>query len=454
MKILLVRPKPHKETIGLKHVMICEPLELEYLVSNIPEELKGICQGEIVDMILEKKTFREILQEKEPDMVLYTGYITHVGTIREMAGLTKSHLPDAITGVGGVHGEVVPEDFLDPNIDLVFGRNGVEAFQSTLRGLLSGETLEKIKRDNFEISRKELDFTLNTPDRSSVSRYRKDYYYMFHNPCALIKTSYGCPYNCSFCFCKEITNGNYHSRSMESVIEEIKQIPEEEIYIVDDDFLFGREKLLKFAELLKKEGIDKKFLVYGRADFIVENRDIMELLKDVGLRAVIVGIESIRESDFVDYNKKTSREINERCIETLNKLGIELYATMIVPLDFSRDDFRQLTRWLRKQKVTFVNLQPLTPLPGTEIFDKYRDKLLYDRTEHHVFDMAHVVLKPEKMSVRMFYLRLLLSYYSVVTRPVNIIRLIKEYGVAANIRMLKGSQMVSLQYWKKIARGY
>ena len=31
MRILLVRPQPAKKTIGLQEVMICEPLELEYL---------------------------------------------------------------------------------------------------------------------------------------------------------------------------------------------------------------------------------------------------------------------------------------------------------------------------------------------------------------------------------------------------------------------------------------
>ena len=31
MKILLIRPRPHKETIGLQSVMICEPLELMQL---------------------------------------------------------------------------------------------------------------------------------------------------------------------------------------------------------------------------------------------------------------------------------------------------------------------------------------------------------------------------------------------------------------------------------------
>jgi radical SAM superfamily enzyme YgiQ (UPF0313 family) len=146
--------------------------------------------------------------------------------------------------------------------------------------------------------------------------------------------------------------------------------------------------------------------------------------------------------------------MNEEAIQILRELGIELYATMIIPLDFSKEDFRELTGWLRQMRVTFVNLQPLTPLPGTDIFDEYKDKLLYDTWDHHVFDMAHVVLRPERMSVRRFYVRLLLSYYRVVIRPVNILRLVRRYGLWANLRMLKGSQMVGLQYMKKIMRGY
>ena len=31
MKLLLIRPRPEKETIGLQHVMIVEPLELAVL---------------------------------------------------------------------------------------------------------------------------------------------------------------------------------------------------------------------------------------------------------------------------------------------------------------------------------------------------------------------------------------------------------------------------------------
>lgn len=52
LRILLIRPKPPKETIGLQHVMICEPLELEYLAGNVDKRAVSV---KIIDMILEKK---------------------------------------------------------------------------------------------------------------------------------------------------------------------------------------------------------------------------------------------------------------------------------------------------------------------------------------------------------------------------------------------------------------
>ena len=52
MNILFVRPRPPKETIGLQHVMIVEPLELEVLATLVQENHNV----EIVDLILENKS--------------------------------------------------------------------------------------------------------------------------------------------------------------------------------------------------------------------------------------------------------------------------------------------------------------------------------------------------------------------------------------------------------------
>ena len=88
MKVLLIRPKPHKETIGLQNVMICEPLELEYLAANI--ENRGHT-AEIIDMILEKKKIQYFLEKHQPDVVGLTGYISHVNVIKEYAAQVKAY---------------------------------------------------------------------------------------------------------------------------------------------------------------------------------------------------------------------------------------------------------------------------------------------------------------------------------------------------------------------------
>ena len=80
MKVLLFRPKPHKETIGLQNVMICEPLELEYISSNI-EALGHKCI--IVDMILERHSVSWFVERLKPDVVGITGYISHVNIIKD-----------------------------------------------------------------------------------------------------------------------------------------------------------------------------------------------------------------------------------------------------------------------------------------------------------------------------------------------------------------------------------
>jgi hypothetical protein len=86
MKILLVRPRPHKETIGLQSVMICEPLELMQLSAVLRANNHEV---EIVDMILEKKPIEYFIGKFSPQLVGITGYISHIGIMKEYAQIIK-----------------------------------------------------------------------------------------------------------------------------------------------------------------------------------------------------------------------------------------------------------------------------------------------------------------------------------------------------------------------------
>ena len=76
MRILLVRPPVPPHTMGLKHVMICEPLELEYVAAGIPEGH----EVEIFDMIVEKDLPRR-LRRFQPDVIGTSCYITGVNEV-------------------------------------------------------------------------------------------------------------------------------------------------------------------------------------------------------------------------------------------------------------------------------------------------------------------------------------------------------------------------------------
>ncbi len=452
MKVLLIRPKPHRDTIGLQNVMICEPLELEYLSSNLEAKAHKV---DILDMILEKNKISYYLDRYKPDVVGITGYIAHVNVIKGYAKEIKEYNSNIKIVVGGVHAEVNPEDFVCDSIDYIVRANGIRTFVELLDRLESNSQIDiaSVYSSEIKTCEKEKTFNYIYPDREKVNKYRAKYYYMFHRNCSLIKTSYGCPYECKFCFCRQVTDGNYFYRDLENIITELKSIKEKEIYIVDDDFLVDRNRIRRFCELLKEHKIDKRYLIYARADFIANNEDIIELFKSVGLRAVIVGLESCDSNELVDYNKRTVVATNEKAVGILKKYDVECYGTFILGLDWQKKDFKALGDWIKKLELVFVNLQPLTPLRGTELYETYKKDFIIKENEYEKWDLAHLVVRPSNISVRRYYWYTILLYYRITMNPKSAWYMIKKYGFYDTMKLSIGAFKVNLQYFKKLIGG-
>ncbi len=448
-KILFIRPEASPETIGLQHVMIVEPLELEILYGLVREN----DNPEIIDMLVEKQPFEYFINLHKPDIICLTGYITNVGIIIDYCKIAKAANPHIVTIVGGVHCEVVPEDFEHESIDFRVVRNAAITFTDLLNHIDNKTVLPAgvlTKNEKLDIS-KLPDFNFYVPwaVRSSVKKYREQYFYIFHDKVALLKTSYGCPYNCSFCFCTVITAGKYSQRPLDDVIAELKSIPQKEIYIIDDDFLTDRKRLETFIEKSIENNLDKKYLVYGRADFIANNPDLMEKMTKIGLRTVIVGFESFFEADLKKYNKKTNAELYKQTMQVLNRNKIDCYATMIVSPEWDKNDFKKMVKSVKEIGIHYVNLQPLTPLPKTG-FLYPEEQLLIKRTEYEKWDLAHVAIKPDKMSTADFYREIIKAYNKILFQPKVLLNYLKQYSPKMLLKMIQGSNRVRKQYHKKI----
>ena len=455
MKILMVRPKPSPETIGLQHMMIVEPLELEILAAL----KRGSDSVVIVDMILEKRTFESFVIEHQPDVLCVSGYITNVSTMKSYCQSAKRISVNINTIVGGVHCEVCPEDFEHEAIDFRVVRNAAVTFTDLLNHIDTGSELPKgvLKIGDLpeNIQLPAYDFRVPFPDRATVARYRNSYFYIFHDKVALIKTSFGCPYSCSFCFCRIITDGRFHQRSIAEVIQELEQIEQKEVYIVDDDFLADKKWLQEFITEIKRRKIDKHFLVYGRADFIAGNPEVLHELALIGLKTVIVGFESFSNKELDAYNKHTSVEMYSETMKILSRENIDCFATIIIPPEWDRQDFRNMVRAVKSLGIHFVNLQPLTPLPKTGISFP-ESQIIIDRTTYDKWDLAHISVQPSKLSVPEFYNEILKAYSSIIYDPKVLWKYFTTYKPSMLLKMLVGGFRVTKQYRRKIkeARKY
>jgi radical SAM superfamily enzyme YgiQ (UPF0313 family) len=429
--------------------MLVEPLELEVLASLVSPEDTPV----IIDMILENATIDHFIQREKPQMFCVTGYITNVPEMIRYCRVAKQIFPGIVTVVGGVHCEVCPEDLNDDSIDYRVVRNATSVFPQLLDHIAGrGDLPRGILKPGQHISPSELpsfDFSFPVPDRSLTSSYRKHYFYIFHNRVALLKTAFGCPFTCNFCFCREITRGAYYERDLDAVMDELASIEERDIYIVDDDFLTSRNRVKRFIEANRSAKLDKNYLLYGRVDFIASNPDVMQDFRSIGLRTVIVGFESFFDHELKRYHKNTDAKTNEEAMQVLNLNKIDCYATIILPPDWGKEEFGYSRDMLRKLGIHYVNLQPLTPLPGTEM-EAPDHSIVIPRSDFSKWDLAHVTLLPEKMSVADYYKNMIRLYNSVLFQPRFLLDYMQKYNLPMLWKMIRGSFMVWKQYMEKI----
>ena len=455
MRILLVRPPVPRETIGLKHVMVCEPLELEYVAAGLDGH-----EVRILDLILERD-LEGCLREFRPDVVGTSCYISGVNEVIRVCRTARRWNPDVFTVVGGVQAAQVPEDFADDSVDCIVMGDGTTILPEVLAARAEGRDLLEVpgvavpvdggvERSPARPYLGDVD-ALPLPRRDLVAHLRDRYYYLFHRPVALLKTTWGCWYHCNFCYTWRITDGVPYARSPESIAAELETIEEEDVYIVDDIFLIQRRRLDRLAELLREKGIRKKFLAYGRADFIAANEDVIAEWAGLGLKAVFIGLEATTNPELDSMLKGSTVDHNREAIAVLRRNGIDVYGSLITQPDYVEEDWERMKRFIDENELYYLNISPLTPLPGTRLWEDYADRVTVPREAHGMWDLSHVML-PTRMSLKRYYRSLLGVYFHACLDPRRARRLqlptAPPIWTPAFLRLWTGALKISWQlYW-------
>lgn len=409
-KVLLIHPEISRTKYNFAGVIDNEPLELEYICTLLNE--KNI-PWKIWDGQVETIPAADAIKEFSPDFVYVCGRTRQESFMLEYCRAAKE-ICGSITAVGGLHAQHNYMRFFSEYVDYVFTSFDIFGIIEIICGS-DPESIDGIcfrsggeQRINppkpFDINR------LPLPDRSQFYEHSDRYRYLELSPCAHVRTAYCCPFKCKFCSRNRLNCGVYSCRDIESVVDEIADIKCDNIYFIDDDFLIDKHRIMRFISLIKERNIRKKYVCYGRADFIAENPDIIRELKEIGFYYILAGLESADDTHLESYNKMTDINANEKAVQITNSVGINLMGMFIVDPDFTAKNFRDIYRWITSHKLLHTAVSVFTPELNSPLFEQYRDRIISDDPAE--WDYLHVVVKPAHMSVSAYYFH----YHMLVLR--------------------------------------
>ena len=422
MRILLVMPTPFENgRLGLENVIwLSEPVAL----TSVGTAVAGEHEVRVLDLRLEDEdALARELASFEPDVVGTTSMTTDAYQAKAVLRTARSIRPEALTVVGGHHPTLCPEEFDVEYVDVVVQGEGELTFRElvarwdvqratddrTFDGVLGTRYREPDGRRRANPKREQtvsLD-DLPTPDRRLIQKYQGRYFFTGIRPMASIFTSRGCSFDCNFCAIWEFYERRTRFLSAKRIVDQMEACSEPFIFVLDDNFLTNKRRATELCEELERRGVKKYWLTQGRTDFAADHPELMARLAKNGLVMVLSGFESNSDDNLAALRKKSSWRKNIEANRIMREVGIFSAGVFMVRPDWTKEQFQSLYDYVNSLQIAVPLFAILTPLPGTQLYKAYKDKLL--TTDHRLFDLIHAVL-PTRLPREEFYKELCRAY--------------------------------------------
>lgn len=204
---------------------------------------------------------------------------------------------------------------------------------------------------------------------------------------AVLMTGRGCPFNCAFCASRFLNKGLVRFRSIDNVVQEIREIKEtygvRQFRIIDEMLNAKRERLYEFCE--KVEPLDIRWRLPLRVrplDF-----DMLRAMKKAGCREVTLGVESFDENVLKALNKKTTPFDNARALFLSHEAGLPSRCFILTRTPGQTENTIPTNiKYLEVVPYNLVTCTTLIPFPGCDIWfnpEKYGVEILDRDLEHY-----------------------------------------------------------------------
>ncbi len=219
--------------------------------------------------------------------------------------------------------------------------------------------------------------------------------YLKH-PYISIYTGRGCKSHCTFCLWPQTVGGHrYRTRSVGHVIDEIKwamkAFPQTKEFFFDDDtFTDNLPRAEEIARELGKLGVTWSCNAKANVP-----RKTLKILKDGGLRLLLVGYESGNQQILHNIKKGMRIEVAEQFTKDCHELGIAIHGTFIMGLPGeTHETMRQTAEWAAKINPHTIQVSLAAPYPGTFLYKQAVENGWLDAEHAELVDEHGIQIAP------------------------------------------------------------
>jgi len=327
---------------------------------------------------------------------------------RALALARQARAAGAVVIMGGPHPTYVEDEVLATGVvDYIVRGEGELSFTSLLAALRDGTPPEAVRGITFVRDGR----VVRTPDQAAITdldampfparhlvdmtRYRGAT--MEGRPITNIHTSRGCPFKCSFCSSSWFDGVKWRDRSPADIVDEVEEVMDTYDYhavaFMDDLFTMDAQRVIGVCEEILRRGLDVYWWCFTRADTLVRNERMVELMAASGCKRVFIGVESASEAVLADYNKKLQIDMPRRAVALARRHGIGVTASYILgDLRETRADVLRTIRYAKALDSDTAQFSILTPYPGTALWEQVQDRIVDRNWAHYTGQRAVMAL--------------------------------------------------------------
>lgn len=377
------------------------PIWLAYAAGVLEKEGHEIRLVDAPAWKWDRKKVEEDAEKFNPDLIVVDSNFSSLRNDCDVAKLLKDVTGAVSVLVGPPVSQFTERVLTDGGADIAARLEYDFTVRDIAEAVEGGKSFENISG----ISYKENGKVIHNPDREFitseeldgipfVSKVYKEHlnikdYFLGHTlyPMVQVFTGRGCPNQCTFCAWPVTLMGRKHrARSVENVVDEFeyitKELPEvKEIFIEDDTFTIGKNRIKGVCSEIKRRGLDITWSCNARANLDYES---MKAMKEAGCRLLDVGYESGSDEILKTIKKGITTADSRKFTKDAKKAGLMILADLIFGMPGeTKETAEQTIRFVKEIKPNVVQFSVATPLPGTEFYNYVKENgfLLVDDLE-------------------------------------------------------------------------